>query len=61
MSKQQCNLEQAVIEQMDIDYFKKKLDSLHPLNVEIRTKIEKQIALLEDAIVVYRLQTPPRE
>lgn len=43
----------------DREYFRQKYKN--ELNPEAKEKYLKQLAMLEDAIVVYRLNTPPRE
>jgi hypothetical protein len=45
----------------DIEYFKKKLNKCHPDDLIGRQRIEKQIKLLEDSLVIYRLKTLRRE
>lgn len=44
--------------QDDIRYFKEKLAITK--DAPGRERLEKQIALLEDAVVIYRLNQPPR-
>lgn len=45
--------------QMDIDHLRQKLQ-MHVKHTPAAIKIQKQIDLLEDAIIIYRLVNPPR-
>jgi len=45
----------------DIECFKAKLKKCHLDDLVGRQRTEKQIKLLEDLLVVYRLETPRRD
>ncbi len=42
---------------LDIEFLKRKLETI--TDSESRARIEKQIALLEDAVVIYRITRLP--